>query len=151
MACALPGIASGIGIDPTLPRDGTDFITLEVVMRIMFGCDSAALRFSGERIHSTSLHLFNNRRAQPSRASGACYSALIHGNECAWSTGSRLPKELPKQFLGLAGAFLAEADRFVFVLWITNQTTLMQAIQRVPIVTFPSSYKSLLSERSEIK
>jgi len=31
--CALPGIASGIGIDPTLPRDGTDFITLEVVMR----------------------------------------------------------------------------------------------------------------------
>jgi hypothetical protein len=34
MVCALPGIASGIGIDPTLPRDGTDFITLEVVMRI---------------------------------------------------------------------------------------------------------------------
>ena len=33
MACALPGIASGIGIDPTLPRDGTDFMTLEVVMR----------------------------------------------------------------------------------------------------------------------
>jgi len=39
------------------------------------------------------------------------------------STGSRLPKELPKQFLGPAGAFLAEADRFVFVFWITNQTT----------------------------
>ena len=55
------------------------------------------------------------------------------------STGSRLPKELPKQFLGPAGAFLAEADRFVLVFWITNQTTLMQAIQRVPIVTFPSS------------
>jgi hypothetical protein len=34
MACALPGIASGIGIDPTLPRDGTDFITLESVIRI---------------------------------------------------------------------------------------------------------------------
>ena len=33
MACGLPGIASGIGIDPTLPRDGTDFITLQVVMR----------------------------------------------------------------------------------------------------------------------
>ena len=55
------------------------------------------------------------------------------------STGSRLLKELPKQFLGPAGAFLAEADRFVFVFWITNQTTLMQATQRVPIVTFPSS------------
>ncbi len=27
MARALAGIASGIGIDPTLPRDGTDFIT----------------------------------------------------------------------------------------------------------------------------
>jgi hypothetical protein len=35
MACALPGIASGIGIDPTLPRDGTDFMTLRVVMRIV--------------------------------------------------------------------------------------------------------------------
>jgi len=34
MSCALPGIASGIGIDPTLPRDGTDFITLEGVIRI---------------------------------------------------------------------------------------------------------------------
>jgi hypothetical protein len=34
MTCALPGIASGIGIDPTLPRDGTDFITLEGVIRI---------------------------------------------------------------------------------------------------------------------
>jgi hypothetical protein len=34
MACALRGIASGIDIDPTLPRDSTDFITLEVVMRI---------------------------------------------------------------------------------------------------------------------
>jgi len=34
MARALAGIASGIGIDPTLPRDGTDFITLEVVMRM---------------------------------------------------------------------------------------------------------------------
>jgi hypothetical protein len=30
MACALPSIPSGIGIDPTLPRDGTDFITLQV-------------------------------------------------------------------------------------------------------------------------
>jgi hypothetical protein len=34
MVCALPGIGSGTGIDPTLPRDGTDFITLKVVMRI---------------------------------------------------------------------------------------------------------------------
>ena len=34
MACGLPGIASGIGIDPTLLRDGTDFITLQVVRRI---------------------------------------------------------------------------------------------------------------------
>jgi len=34
MARALAGIASGIGIDPTLPRDGIDFITLEVVMRM---------------------------------------------------------------------------------------------------------------------
>jgi hypothetical protein len=37
----LPGIASGIGIDPTLRRDGTDFITLEVVMRFVFGCGLA--------------------------------------------------------------------------------------------------------------
>jgi hypothetical protein len=29
-------------IDPTLPRDGTDFMTLRVVMRIHVGCDSAA-------------------------------------------------------------------------------------------------------------
>jgi len=34
MACGLPSIAFGIGIDPTLPRDGTDFITLGVVMRV---------------------------------------------------------------------------------------------------------------------
>jgi hypothetical protein len=34
MACALLSIASGIGTDPTLPRDGTDFMTLRVVMRI---------------------------------------------------------------------------------------------------------------------
>src|SRR5260370_7665535 len=34
MGCALLSIASGIGIDPTLPRDGTDFMTLRVVMRI---------------------------------------------------------------------------------------------------------------------
>ena len=33
MACGLPGIASGVG-DPTLPHDGTDFITLQVVMRM---------------------------------------------------------------------------------------------------------------------
>jgi hypothetical protein len=50
MACGLRGIASGIGIDPTLPRDGTDFTTLQVVMRIRVGCGSAALRrFGGIR------------------------------------------------------------------------------------------------------
>jgi len=32
-ARGLASIASGIGIDPTLPRDGTDFMTLRVVMR----------------------------------------------------------------------------------------------------------------------
>ena len=26
LACGLAGIASGIGVDPTLPRDGTDFL-----------------------------------------------------------------------------------------------------------------------------
>jgi hypothetical protein len=34
MACGLRGIASGIGIDPTLLRDGTDFMALQVVLRI---------------------------------------------------------------------------------------------------------------------
>ena len=31
MACGLPGIAFGIRVDPTLPRDGTDFMTSRVV------------------------------------------------------------------------------------------------------------------------
>ena len=43
MACGLHGIPSGIGVDPTLPRDGTDFIRLQVVMHIRVGCGSAAL------------------------------------------------------------------------------------------------------------
>jgi len=34
MACGLPGVVSSTGNDPTLPRDGTDFITLQVVMYI---------------------------------------------------------------------------------------------------------------------
>jgi len=34
MACRLTGISSGTGVDPTLPRDGTDFITLQVAMRV---------------------------------------------------------------------------------------------------------------------
>src|SRR5436189_4828975 len=33
MARALSDIASVIGVDPTLPRDGTDFMTPRVVMR----------------------------------------------------------------------------------------------------------------------
>ena len=46
MAYGLRDIASGIGIDPTLPRDGTDFITLQVVLHIgvwlrLFRCLSA--------------------------------------------------------------------------------------------------------------
>jgi hypothetical protein len=43
MGCGLPSIASGIGIDPTLPRDGTDFITPQVVIRIGVWLRSAAL------------------------------------------------------------------------------------------------------------
>jgi hypothetical protein len=35
MACGSPSIASGICIDPALPRIGTDFMTLRVVMRIV--------------------------------------------------------------------------------------------------------------------
>jgi len=36
MACGLPGIASGISVDPTLPRDGSSFMTLRVAtMRIL--------------------------------------------------------------------------------------------------------------------
>ena len=41
MARGLSGIAFGIGIDPTLRRYGTDFMTLQVVMRvgvIVFTC-----------------------------------------------------------------------------------------------------------------
>jgi hypothetical protein len=48
MACALPGIASAIGIDPTLPRDGTNFITLE-------NTGPTLMRFSAEPTQA--LHL----------------------------------------------------------------------------------------------
>jgi hypothetical protein len=37
MPCGLARIAFCIGIDPTLPRAGTDLMTPRILMRILFG------------------------------------------------------------------------------------------------------------------
>jgi hypothetical protein len=52
--------------------------------------------------------------------------------------------ELPKEFFGFARAFLTQQNGFGLALWIADQAFFVQAIQRIPVVTFPRVNRSTL-------
>src|SRR5262245_19316366 len=61
---------------------------------------------------------------------------------CSGSRG--LAEQLPEQFLGLGLPLLSQRDRLILAHGIADITLLMEAIERVPIMTLPSCRAKLV-------